>query len=499
MNTTGMSFGGGFASGVANALSQKREQDRKNEDREIANNWKLMQIAIDSQQVGGIEDLMPALQNLNLGLGKGKGGKGGGMDPTAHVTNVLGHILRNGKGSPEGRGTDAGPMVGATPLPGAQQPPQTTGPNDAGQVMPPTELPSRGLPQPAVQAPPQPSFMGIPLMSQAQVAQRKVDLEGVTTEAQIRMRKRMAEQLGYEGKDALEYALNWKPSAGRYGTTPQIGTLGDFIKRTEAEAGHTLTPAEVETARRDWTAASQSMGLWAERAAGVLGFTNASEARAMGKGVELDAKAQELQTAAGGSLAGAQATARGEAQAKAPLSTPQKFEKTQALRTEYNKETAASRTMAQHYKTMEQALASYEANPAAAAEAIRVAFEKALDPQSVVREGEYNRQSDGLSLWQRMEGFKQALAEGGGKIPKEQLASMVALAGQFSHNQDDYASTVKDSILGQAQDFGLNPDRIFGVGGWNGAAAPAKAASPATKPGAYVLKDGKWVRPSGTP
>ncbi len=335
MSNAGMSFGGGFASGIANVLSQKRERDHQDKQNQIANNWKMFGVLANSGQLNGIEDLQPFIDSVDLGLDKPKGGakgKGGAVDPKEHFTTILGHILRNGKGEATGRGEDAGPMVGATPSPAAMQAPAPSGPNDAGESMAPTELPSRGLPQPSPSArasAPQRTFMGVPMMSQEQVMERKLGAEAAQTTQRVQLaRDRIYPALKAVDKDAtmedaLAYAFGKTPPSRsqRYGSAPQVGSFGDYVKRQEAETGHTLTPDEVESARREWASASQSLGMLAERAAGQLGFKSAADARAAGAMDQVNQLAQQMAVDA----AGATTTARVDATNAGVMRKPADF------------------------------------------------------------------------------------------------------------------------------------------------------------------------------
>ena len=69
-------------------------------------------------------------------------------------------------------------------------------------------------------------------------------------------------------------------------------------------------------------------------------------------------------------------------------------------------------------------------NPAS--QGILVAFQKLLDPTSVVRESEYARSGQGLSLLNRLDGLVLKLKQGGANVPLEELEAFVDLAMEFS-------------------------------------------------------------------
>lgn len=67
----------------------------------------------------------------------------------------------------------------------------------------------------------------------------------------------------------------------------------------------------------------------------------------------------------------------------------------------------------------------------AASQGILVAFQKLLDPQSVVRESEYARSGNGQSLWDRMKGTWQKLEQGGAGVTIEGLRDFTRTANTF--------------------------------------------------------------------
>lgn len=67
----------------------------------------------------------------------------------------------------------------------------------------------------------------------------------------------------------------------------------------------------------------------------------------------------------------------------------------------------------------------------AASQGVLVAFQKLLDPDSVVRESEYARSGNGQSLWDRMKGTWQTLNRGGADVTMEELANFVETANIF--------------------------------------------------------------------
>jgi len=176
--------------------------------------------------------------------------------------------------------------------------------------------------------------------------------------------------------------------------------------------------------------------------------------------------------------AGAVTTARGVAESKIPLSTSERADKLMELQGVWRKAEAPFREMERAYQIMRTGLDRFGADPVGSSEAIRVTFEKILDPDSVVREGEYARQGQGLSLLDRLDGMWQRYATGGGEIPEPILREMVETARQFVEGQKNWNALEKQRLTGNAGEFGISPDLLFGT--TQGAAgAPPPAPPPA--------------------
>lgn len=178
MNSTGMSFGGGFASGLAQVLGQRRQEKLAAQERQINNTWKSIQFLLDSGQVGDVADLQPHFDTLaQMGAfgdpkAKGKKGQPGVQD---HAANILGMVLNQKQAQPGG------------PVPDPNQ--AGLGPDDGGQTPAPQmldQLAPRNLSFPTAVTPPR-TLNGIPLLTQEQAVQRKVDNEGVAIMAKVNL------------------------------------------------------------------------------------------------------------------------------------------------------------------------------------------------------------------------------------------------------------------------------------------------------------------------
>jgi hypothetical protein len=130
---------------------------------------------------------------------------------------------------------------------------------------------------------------------------------------------------------------------------------------------------------------------------------------------------------------------------------------------------------------METALRLASVDPAGSSEAVRVTFEKILDPLSVVREAEFERQGAGLSLIDRLQGTLQKYVDGGGNIPLPVLQGMVETARQFVQISGKQNEADRQRIIAQARAWNLDPDIIVpgasNLGG--GAPPPGVGAAPA--------------------
>lgn len=492
MNTTGMSFGGGFASGLATILNQKRLEDINQRNRQVDNLWKSMGFLLDSGQVQDVSELQPHFDALAQLGAFGTPQKGKGPGPQEHVQNILGHIIRNQNGQPVGRGTDARPLVG-TPMSSVPQGP--TGPNDAGEMIPDTSLPSMPLPTAAPPPAPRPTLMGIPLLTPVEAAQQRADTQGAMTAAQVAVRRKLAEQLGYTGQDAIEYALNWKPSVTGL-ARPVPGEVTD-------QNGQRQTVFGVwEPSVQGFVAPDTHLPL--------QGFVPRSSTASTSYGADRNALAlaeygkpygqltQEQQQAVNaksieqaGSKAEATTAGKTKAESEAPLSSKDRFAALRGLQEDWRKVDAPVKETKRQYDLMQTGLKRFrEGDKIGGSQAVLVTFQKILDPNSVVRESEYARTPEGLGLQQRMEGFIERLQSGGAGVPVADLEQMVQTAKEFVDGMTTYNQIERRRITAGARQAGLDPNDIFGD---TAPAAPAGATTPkAATPGLKKV-DGKWV------
>jgi len=387
----------------------------------------------------------------------------------------------------------------------------------------PQVLPSR---QPVQAVAPRKTLFGVELPTDEEKAGRAANIEAAQMKRLIEARRKIAESLGWDPARTTDYAA--------FGTRPPVtssepyqSVAGELPDGTQVMAtfdqskGIYIDPTTrqpLDGFRRSSTTGSASLGQYAERASIELGFGRASQVRDPEKMRQINERAIALQAEA----AGQTATARGAATADVPLNTQQRFTAIMSLQDDWRRAEAPQREMQRQLQIMDIGLRRFQGvqadgtpDPAGpdrvgGSEAVRVTFEKILDPTSVVREGEYARQGTGLSLLQRMEAFYQKYGTGGGEIPAPVLASMVETARQFVAGLEDWNAIERQRIEETAKYFGLDPSRVFGVaaaadrleqqrggasagtGAATGGTAPPAATTP-SKP--YKDAQGNWVIP----
>lgn len=503
---SGAGFGGAFIQGLTSALETGRERKYRDQQRKQQSALSAANFLLGSGQVTDIADLEPILATAMpevFGEAKGKkGGKGqAAVDHKGMVSQVLSSVLQGNVG-----GLQVPPPAGAATPPPARGPmfegpiPQS---GEGADPLPSKPLPT-GLPSPG--APPRRMLGGVPLLSPEEVSQRGVDQGIQKTEQEINAKVGLARKLlptfqAIDPKFTLEdamMAVGLKTQTNQAVRLQQVRgmvngkeTFGVFDPRSgeysSPETGEPIQGFTPLTANSTY-----HYGVDREAAAQRLFGVGYGQLTSEQRG-----KADDMVNQNAGAKAGATTTGRAEASAKAPLSTPQRFEALRSLQGDWRKAAAPVEESKRALDRMDIALKRFRQDPTGASEAIRVGFEKILDPASVVREGEYARQGTGLSLLQMMEGYKQRFLEGGGQIPYETLAGMVETARQFNAGLDEFSALEKERITQASQEAGLDPARVFGVAAAAAAAEQGKkpgakepAGSPATVPG-YTWKNGQ--------
>lgn len=138
----------------------------------------------------------------------------------------------------------------------------------------------------------------------------------------------------------------------------------------------------------------------------------------------------------------------------------------QSLSKSYNTNTKAAQTAVQNASIVESAYNEAVKNLrsggsiGAQSQAIVTAFNKILDPASVVRESEYARTPEGQSLINRIEGYTTKLAQGGAGLSEAELGNIKDTANALSAGYKNYIANEEARIRNQASSYGLNMSNI---------------------------------------
>lgn len=493
----GIGFSGGFLGGLANAMNARRQERIQREDRSQKNAQQAIKFLLDSGQVKDVADLGPIFDHaFGFDQQQGKKGKGkNGVDPREAVSAMLNHAIQGERGQP------------LLPGPAAMTPDAT--PSASGVMTGPNpELPSTPLSIPA-QRPTEPAprtLGGVSLLTPEQAMQRQVtqqvQQEQAMVEAKVALARRILPTLqSLDSSATLDDALatvgiRTPRSAG----VPSFSEIpGEVVDETgkatpmsgilDHRTGQILDPITRQPMpgfRHRTTTGSASLGVYAERAAREMGFATANEAAQAGMMGEVNSRAQEMQAAA----AGASTTARGEAASKAPLSAAQRFDALRNLQGDWRKADAPFKETKRQLQIMETGLKRFqEGDKNGGSQAVLVTFQKILDPNSVVRESEYDRSPEGVGLKQRIAGFIERLQSGGAGVPEAELEHMVQTAREFVDGMASYDDLERDRITSAAKEAGLDPSRVFGVA----AVEPTKKKTSNAAPTAKKDANGNWV------
>lgn len=121
-----------------------------------------------------------------------------------------------------------------------------------------------------------------------------------------------------------------------------------------------------------------------------------------------------------------------------------------------------TREMNRQFQLMQTGLERFRAGDKnGGSQAVLVTFQKILDPSSVVRESEYARSSEGISLMGRIQGYADRLKAGGAGVPAQDLAAMVETSKQFLQNMQGYTQGQRRRIEAQTKKWGIDPVTVF--------------------------------------
>ena len=146
-----------------------------------------------------------------------------------------------------------------------------------------------------------------------------------------------------------------------------------------------------------------------------------------------------------------------------PTATSQ-LTSTMSGRQQYQKETGAAGFVLNQLGQMKRALAEVKQSGQlfAGTAPIIMIFNKILDPNSVVRESEYNRTLEGQPILAQMQGLWDRMTVGGAGVTVENLEAYVNMAETLAQGNKEYISATRKNWRRIANDYGLNPAHIIG-------------------------------------
>lgn len=488
-----LGFGGGFMQGLAQVLNAKRQEKIQADERLREQHGAFFKFMMDPNNPNppaNVEDMNVALSGWLPEIygeqAQKQKPKAGQVDHRGMINNILDQALQGQRGQP------------LAPGPSSTQPTPPSEQSDfAGPVEPTVSSRTTGPTSLPIQPKARETLGGISVLSAEEAQTKKIDRDLAARQAlavrsmpMIRQAaqalmatdpsltydeatREMTRRFGFPVDPILRSGLGTAQSvAGEIGGKPAFGVFDPATKTYLDPETHEPLKGFVPRT----TTGSTSLGADRESVAREMFGKPAAQLTSEEMGKVND----QVETMAA-SKAGATTGARAEANANARLSTPERFQAEVKLRDEWRKAEEPVKEIGRQMSLMETALKRFEKDPVGSVEGVRVTFEKILDPNSVVREAEYARQGYGLSLLNRLEGFRQQMIEGGGNIPKPVLEGMVETARQFVKGMEDYNTLERERITESAKDpkYNIPLERIFGL---SGAPASTGGAKPTPTP-----------------
>ena len=164
-----------------------------------------------------------------------------------------------------------------------------------------------------------------------------------------------------------------------------------------------------------------------------------------------------------------------------------KFDAEEKIRKEYSAKAAAYNESRNSYSQM---LASSASKNKAGDLALITTFRKILDPGSVVRETEFAQAQNIGSLFDSLLSYEQQIT-GGGLLTDTQRKEITDLAGQFMAAANEYERKRRDSYMSVVDEYGLNPNNVFGLEPVGQIAMPAGATPPPAPTGTPAVPAGR--------
>jgi hypothetical protein len=141
--------------------------------------------------------------------------------------------------------------------------------------------------------------------------------------------------------------------------------------------------------------------------------------------------------------------------------------------------------------------ASRAGNLAAGGQAVLVTFQKILDPNSVVRESEFDRSREGLSLMQRAQAATERLTRGGPGVPLAELERYAALAEEIARAQRNSRLKAIQDRLGRVADRYEIPRNLVFEGVMDAPATPPPASGSPAMPSYQDYLNSRNRKPGG--
>lgn len=148
------------------------------------------------------------------------------------------------------------------------------------------------------------------------------------------------------------------------------------------------------------------------------------------------------------------------------LTSYQEFQGALSLKGQLNKSTDAAKEILRYTSLMNDAYGRYTSGEAkdlnATSQTIINSFSKILDPSSVVRESEYARSGDGVSLIQKIEGIGAKISQGGAGLTPKALKEFVDTANLFASRASAAVEQERQSAIALANQYGIDTSFVGG-------------------------------------
>ena len=168
--------------------------------------------------------------------------------------------------------------------------------------------------------------------------------------------------------------------------------------------------------------------------------------------------------------------ARGGSPTESQIEEKAKIGDVRGLASDWKKTVQPVVDMQRQFDIMESGLdQARQGDMNAGSSAVIVTFNKILDPTSVVRESEFARTAEGVSIINRLIAKGEKIQAGGAGVRLEDLEEFNRTAKEFLQAGHSYIESEKGKFQRQADYFNIPQDLIFGE--FSSQAAPAAPAT----------------------